>query len=1068
MPAVPVNPRLWISALLLAAALLWPGFAAAQITRTARIELTADSARVPVGQDIYITPAAENHLNEQIIATRHENNLRGTRQESGIINLGLAPRPVWMVFSVTNNSKREGWVLDFGALSSGRTGFAHRLMVRNHTRDQTFVRAMREPAKPGAFGETIEGSAVPVKISAGKTELFVVYLEAEGGLPAVFAPSLMTPQQHMQDTRRGDIPAMLMVLALVVAATFFGAAAYLEKKSFYGLFSVYYIANTVFLVVVQTTFFMAFPMGGDLVSLLFPLCFLIGVAMTYMFLGLTAEDYSDNAVVLSTVSLIAVSALLALLLPSQNSVFDDALMFLPSAGGMLAMAALCFSHAQRGRFAVYFLASGWAVSFASFLIAMPSAAGLFGGNRISLNAYWIFLIPQAFFFATAVAKQIERLHVEERAAIGRESRAAQSLARLKQSKETADQARLLRVIERERELMAELREQEIQRTEEMRRAKEMADQANRAKSAFLAVVSHEIRTPMTGIMGILRLFKDTKLSKEQADYLLTIQKSSDTMMALLNDILDFEKIESGNMEMEEIDFDLPKLVQGVVTLMAGHAADRKNVLVADFPDDFPVFLKGDPNRLRQVLLNLVNNAIKFTQNGSVTIRLRAVRVEKKHPGIKGDYEVYFGVEDTGIGISEKAQEKLFTPFEQADSSVSRQYGGTGLGLEICKKLVAAMGGSIGMTSQIGVGSTFYFSLLMKRGDEAVENVEHVPPVPEHASVKPDLSAPEVLTPNSSGFASRLVSPMEIMVVEDNEINRKVMRNFLEKEGHRVTLAESGEEALEIIVRARFDAVFLDINMGGMNGLETARVIRALSDRVAAATPLIALTGNVAPEDVRSFYNAGISGFIAKPVDYDFLLETLRRIQDGIPLANMSHAEKSVNATVVAKVEEKKKAQEVPILRLAPGRPKMGPGSPDDIAPIHKFLRDEEGRDELETDVASNADAAAMPGLLDINMLDGLRRSLGEEQMRELLNGFIEKTDEIVAALQTSSDAGDTQALYERAHELKGMAANFGMKDLAKIASVVEKAAKEGKISGSVAGLPPAAARTSDAIRSWMS
>jgi signal transduction histidine kinase/DNA-binding NarL/FixJ family response regulator/HPt (histidine-containing phosphotransfer) domain-containing protein len=1054
MPAVLKKSRFYVVAAVWAAALLFPVFmlvpdALAQITKTARIELSEDGGSVAVGPEVYITPATEKHLNEQIIASRHENNLRGARQDSEVINLGLAPAPVWMVFSVTNNSRHEDWVLDFGTLSQGRTGLVHRLMVKNNTRDEIFARAMREEGQPGAFGETLQGTAIPVKIGIGKTELFVVYLEADGGLPAIFVPRLMNPKKHMDALRHGDIPALLMIAALIAAAAFFGAAAYLEKMPLYGLFSAYYIGHAVIILIVQSLFFMALPVGGDLVSLLFPLCFLIGVAMTWVFLGITAEDYSDNAVILLTVSLITVAALLALVLPAQNAVLDDILMFVPSTGGMLAMAALSFNHAQRGQFPGYFMASGWAASLAGMIIAMPSAAGLLSGNRIFLDAYWISLFPQAFFFAAGLVKQVERKHVDERAALSRESRAAQSLARLKQSKETADQARLLRVIERERELMAELREQEMQRTEEMRHAKEMADQANRAKSAFLAVVSHEIRTPMTGIMGILRLFKGTKLSKEQSDYLLTIQKSSDTMMALLNDILDFEKIESGSMALEEVDFDLPKLVQGVVTLMAGHAADRKNNLVADFADDFPAVLKGDPNRLRQILLNLVNNAIKFTQNGTVTIRLRAVKIDKL-PGVEGDYEVYFGVEDTGIGISEKAQEKLFTPFEQADSSVSRKYGGTGLGLAICKKLVAAMGGAIGMSSQIGVGSTFYFSLLMKRGDA------------ESAMAETEM-------PATGTEALHLAHPMEILVVEDNEINRKVLKNFLEKEGHHVSLADSAESGLDVFSRKKFEVVFLDINMSGMNGLEAARIIRSMPDRVAASTPLVALTGNIAPEDVQSFYDAGINGFIGKPIDYDLLLETLRKIQEGVPLSATSARitptrfvpERMVPEDAQAGIEESD-LNSIEIYRSEPERKERGHDDTD-VAPIHKYLREEEN----PAVPAVTAPVAMDANMFDMKMLDGLLRSLGKDQMRELLGGFIEKTDEIVVTLRQASGAGDSQAVYESAHELKGMAANFGMKELAKLAGAAEKAAKTGQISPEIAKLPDVAVRTKSGIQGWL-
>jgi signal transduction histidine kinase/DNA-binding NarL/FixJ family response regulator/HPt (histidine-containing phosphotransfer) domain-containing protein len=1063
MPAAYRTLRYWALAALWVAAIFVSVAAQAQITKTARIELTDDKDSASVGTDMYITPDPDMQLTDQIVASRHEAGLRGKRQDTEVVNLGLTPEPVWMVFSVTNSSSREDWVLHFGTLSEGRMGMVHKLMVRNYSRDEVYVRAMREDGKPGAYGETIEGAAVPVKIGVGKTELFVVYLEAEGGLPATFIPSLQTPQKHLEVMRYGDFPANFMILLLFTAAAFFGAAAYLEKTPLYSLFSAYYIGNAAIVMLMQSLFFVSFSIGGDLVTLLFPIVFLSGAAMTWVFLGITAEDYTDNAVVLSVGSFAVVGALIALVLPGSDSIFDDILMFLPSMAGMIALAALSFLKAQRGFMAGYFIGSGWVMPVIGMIITILAITKIVGGNMILLNTYWLSLIPQALFFAPGMAKMIEVKHEERRAAASRENRAQQSLARLKQSKETADQARLLRVIERERELMAELREQEMQRTEEMRRAKEMADHANRAKSAFLAVVSHEIRTPMTGIMGILRLLKDTKTSKEQSEYLLTIQKSSDTMMALLNDILDFEKIESGSMELEEIDFDLPKLVQGVVTLMSGHAADRNVTLVADVSPDFPAALKGDPNRLRQVLLNLVNNAIKFTENGTVTIRLRATRLDSKHPGIKADYEIYFGVEDTGIGISEKAQERLFTPFEQADSSVSRKYGGTGLGLAICKKLVAAMGGAIALTSQIGVGSTFYFSLLMKRGlAENAEDAESLSPV---YAPKPSVQA------------------MKLLVIEDNEINRKVLRNFLEKEGHAVTLADSAEVGLEIFNRDSFDGVFMDINLSGMNGLDAARMIRALPDRKAASTPLVALTGNVAPEDVQSFHDAGINGFIGKPIDYELLIETLRRMREGnlttettqksapAPAAQQFTPEVYSSSTEIYEPAPYEDENFTPNVYSTPVAQETKPESDDetakpadDVAPIHKFLREEE---EKSIDKPP-APAAASGDVFDIKMLDGLLRSLGKDQMLELLNGFVQKAEEIVAALQEASGAGNTEAVYERAHELKGMAANFGMKELAKIGASIEKAAKNGTINtDDIAKLPAATESMKSALQAWL-
>ncbi len=1027
------------AALFLAAVAVLSVSATAQITKTARIELSDNKDKIFFGTDIYVTPDPERRLSEETIASRHENNLRGARQDSNVVNLGLAPAPSWMVFSVTNNSSHEDWILHFGSLSDGRMGLVHKLTVKNQTTGEIYAEIPDANSTVGTTKETLNGAAVPVKIGISMTELFVVSVEAAGGLPATFAPSLMTPKRYTDGLRFTDIVTAGMLLFFIGAMAFFATIAYVEKKPAYTMFSAYYFGNMLLFLLVQSLFFVGASLGGDFVALIFPILFLVGLGITWSFLDITPEDYSSNAIILSLGSFVVASAVIAVVLPSGASLFDDLLLFIPATAGMLALAGMAFMQAQRGKHASYFLAAGWVMPFTGMAISSLAAVHIFGSNAFFLNAYWFSLVPQALFFINGTVKKIAVTRAEERAAISRESRTAQSMARLKQSKETADQARLLRVIERERELMAELREQEMQRTEEMRRAKEMADHANRAKSAFLAVVSHEIRTPMTGIMGILRLMKDTKLSRDQGEYLLTIQKSSDTMMALLNDILDFEKIESGAMELEEIDFDLTKLVQGVVTLMSGHAGGKSVVLKSDIPDDFPPALKGDPTRVRQVLLNLVNNAIKFTENGTVTIRLRATK-----PGEHGDYEVYFGVEDTGIGISEAAQARLFTPFEQADASVSRKYGGTGLGLAICQRLVSAMGSSIHLSSQIGVGSTFFFTILMKTGKVgAAEDTE---------------SFSSGFTPSGGGGPA-----MNILVVEDNEINRKILHNFMEREGHNVTLTDSGETGLEIFSAHEFDAVFMDINLSGMNGIEVTRVIRSMPSQRTASTPIIALTGNVAEEDVQSFYRAGIDDFIGKPIDYDRLLAVLSDIRHGT-LHAQRQKPKIIKAAPAPAAKSYERKEQQPQRTERP--------TEQDIAPIHKVLQEQEEKQTppaaLPAAPATTPAPADFGTVFDVKMLDGLLRSLGKDQMKELLDGFMQKTDEIVDALQQAAAAGETNIIYERAHELKGMAANFGMKDLAKLGANAEKAAKGGLISADdITKLPDAADKTKSAIQSWL-
>jgi signal transduction histidine kinase/DNA-binding NarL/FixJ family response regulator len=983
--------------LLLAGCLLIPAYGFSQITKTARIELKDAREKFSIGSQIYLTQDLSQKLTEQVVATRHTNNLRGTRQESNIINLGLASPPSWLVFSVTNSSSTENWVLDFGSAMQGRYGMLRNFALFRQTESQIIRIASHDTGDGARSAQTIYKTALPVRIRQGATELFIAYVETANAAPGLIRPALLSNATYIRNQNALNIADTALKALLFILTGFFLTVSYMQRQPGYALFSVYYIGLLLFFSLIDAHAFASFGLQSALIFSLYPLSILAGLAATRFFLETGEESPAENTLFLGFGLFIAAATALAAFFPFQHSVMDDALMFVPSLLGMIIAGGIAFVQAQNGKYAGHHLALGWTIGAAGSLISGMTIAGIIPATAFGINAYWIFLAAQSFFFITGTAKRIQLLQQDERQHILRESRAAHSLAKLKQSKESADQARLMRVIERERELMVELREREIQRTEEMRLAKEAADEANKAKSNFLAVVSHEIRTPMTGIMGILRLLQDTRLNQEQRDYLMAIQKSGDTMVALLNDILDFEKIEKGVVTLEKIDFDLPKLVQGVVTLMSGHAVDKNVTLTYDIPENFPAFVKGDPARLRQVLLNLVNNAIKFTENGQVTIHLRATQLQSKPAAIKGDYEVYFAVEDTGIGISPQAQEKLFSPFEQADASITRKYGGTGLGLAISQRLIAAMGSSIHLISDIGKGSTFFFTLLMEEGnaDLAEDHTQYKQP-----------------TQNKTGR-------MRVLVIEDNAINRKILEKFLEKEGHEVTAADSGEMALKICAEEGFDIVFTDINLsGGMSGLETARALRASPDKAVAGLPIIAVTGNITPKDIEDIDKAGINGFIRKPIPYEELLEILADVRKG----NI-----------------------------------MPQNREDMAAPVSRsdIMKEHEGEASDET--------------INAGLLNGLQQSLGA-QIGPLLKESMDKADEIIASFQDPDKITEINFMKDRAHELRGMAANFGMTALSELAARIENLAGQSDFEGALteaAQLAQTGRQTRKALEGWL-